>query len=67
MVSLAPKQLFALQVSCQTIGRCKYDFIVYITTTHEALDALLTTVTVTTDLQTTVVGKYLQLKVKPER
>ena len=66
MVSLAPKQLFALQVGCQTIGAL-YDFIVYITTTHEALDALLTTVTVTTDLQTTVVGKYLQLKAKPER
>ena len=34
---------------------------------HEALGALLTTVTVTTDLQSTVVGKYLQLKAKPER
>ena len=32
----------------------------YITTTHEALGALLATVTVTTDLQRTVVGLNLR-------
>ena len=35
-------------------------FTVYITKTHEALGALLATVTVTTDLQRTVVGLSLR-------
>ena len=58
VVSLASKQLWysALQVGCQT---CIVDVsIVYITTTHKALGALLTAVTVKTDLQSTVVKKF---------
>ena len=60
VVSLASKQLWysALQVGCQT---CIVDVsIVYITPTHKALGALLTAVTVKTDLQSTVVKKYFQ-------
>ena len=47
-----------LGVDILRLTRCKYDYS--ITTNHKALDSLLTTVTVKTDLQSTIVEKYLQ-------
>ena len=57
MVSLAPNTVLCKLVVRLGIGVVS---IVYITTTHKALGALLTAVTVKTDLQSTVVEKYLQ-------